>query len=115
MADKHFTRKLEVYQALACVNEHFHALAHHVQDLGNTGLFPGPKMPTFKGLVRELQSQVSHFVLERMHTLEHKDMFESGKTRIERDHYLNADRPAFHSASPEPPVPPATLNPEVAG
>lgn len=95
MARTHLKRKLDTYQALACINQHFHALAHHVQELENMGFFPGPKMHAFQGLTRELQSQLSHYVTERMHSLEHQDMFEHGKVRIERDHHLNPDRPAF--------------------
>jgi len=45
-------------------------------------------MRIFRGLTRELQSQSSHGIAEKMHDLEDVDMFRFGKTRIARDHYL---------------------------
>ena len=46
------------------------------------------KMNIFRGLVLELQSQISHDVVDKMHTVEDADMYRFGKTRIARDEYL---------------------------
>jgi hypothetical protein len=100
MARNHLRRKLETYQALACINQHFQAISHHVHALEGMGFFPGPKMRVFQGLTRELQSSISHDVCDRMHEIEDQDMFEFGKVRIEWEHYLNPDRPAFTAAQP---------------
>jgi hypothetical protein len=106
MARNHLKRKLESYQALAFINTHFEAIAGHVQNLGQKGFFRTPKMRVFHGLVRELQSQISHDLCDQMHTVEDKDMLEFGKVRIEREHYLNPDLPAFRDKrfTPEKPA-----------
>src|SRR5205823_1570075 len=101
MARNHLKRKLETYQALACINEHFQAISHHVHDLEHMGFFPGRKMHVFQGLIRELQSQISHDVCDRMHEIEDNDMFEFGKTRIAWENHLNPDRAPFTTAKPE--------------
>ena len=101
MARNHLKRKLDTYRALGCINEHFQAISRHVFDVQQTGFFPGYKMPVFQGLIRELQSQISHDVCDRMHEIEDQDMFEFGKVRIEWEHHLNPDRPGFTTAQPE--------------
>ena len=101
MARPYLRRKVETYQSLACINNHFHAISRHVHVLEHTGFFPGPKMRVFQGLIRELQSQVAHDVCDRMHEIEDGDMFEFGKVRIEWEHQLNPDRPGFTVAKPE--------------
>ncbi len=98
MARNHLTRKLETYQALACINEHFQAISHHVHDVAQTGFFPGKKMPVFQGLIRELQSMISHDIAETMHDIEDQDMFEFGKVRIAWENWLNPDRVPFTTA-----------------
>jgi hypothetical protein len=55
MARTYLRRKLETYQALAGINQNFHAISHHVHALEGMGFFPGPKMRVFQGLIRELQ------------------------------------------------------------
>lgn len=105
MARNHLKRKLVSYQSLACINEHFQAISHHVHELQQTGFFPGRKMGVFQGLTRELQSMISHDVAERMHDLEDDDMFEFGKVRIAWEHYLNPDRAPFTAKPATQPVP----------
>ncbi len=100
MARNHLTRKLEIYQALACINEHFQAISHHVHDVAQTGFFPGKKMNVFQGLIRELQSQISHDICDRMHDMEDEHMFEFGKVRIAWENYLNPDRAPFTTSKP---------------
>lgn len=100
MARNHLKRKLETYQALACVNEHFQSISHHVHDMEHTGFFPGPKMRVFQGLIRELQSQISHDVCDRLHEMEDRDMFEFGKVRIAWENHLNPDRAPLSTAKP---------------
>ncbi len=100
MARTYLRRKLETYQALAGINQNFHAISHHVHALEGMGFFPGPKMRVFQGLIRELQSSISHDVCDRMHEIEDGDMFEFGKVRIAWEHHLNPDRPAFTIAQP---------------
>lgn len=100
MARNHLKRKLQTYQALASINEHFDAISRHVFDLEHMGHFRIVKMRTFQGLVRELQSQISHDVCNTMHTIEDNDMFEFGKVRVEWEHGLNPHRPAFSPVQP---------------
>lgn len=100
LARNHLKRKLQTYQALASINEHFDAISRHVFDLEHMGHFRIVKMRTFQGLVRELQAQISHDVCDTMHTIEDNDMFEHGKTRIEWEHSLNPHRPGFTVVKP---------------
>lgn len=101
MARTHLKRKLDTYQALACINQHFQAISRHVFDVQHTGFFPGKKMPVFQGLIRELQCMISHDIAETLHDLEDQDMFEFGKIRIQWEHDLNPSRPAFTVAQTE--------------
>ncbi len=101
MATNHVSRKLRTYQSLAHINRHFAAIAHHVKTLEEAGFMPVPKMRVFQNFIRELQSQISHDVCDNMHSVEDKDMFELGKKRIAREHYLNPERPAFMQHGPK--------------
>jgi hypothetical protein len=106
LARNHLRRKLETYQALACINIHFESISRHILDLEQMGFFPGRKMRVFQGLTRELQSQISHDVCDRMHEMEDQDMFEFGKVRVEWEHHLNPHRPGFTIAQPVTEQPP---------
>lgn len=101
MARTYLRRKLETYQALARINQHFHLISQHVRSLEQTGFFPGRNMPVFQGLIRELQAQIAHDICDRMHEMEDQDMFEFGKVRVEWEYHLNPHRPAFTIAEPE--------------
>ena len=48
-------------------------------------------MNVFRGLVLELQSQISHDVVDKMHAVEDDDMYRFGKVRIARDKYLKGE------------------------
>lgn len=96
MARNHLNRKLRTYQSLYEVNRYFRAIARHCWILEHAGFMPIHKMRVFRGLLRELQSQISHDVVDQMHHLEDDDMFRFGKTRINWEHYLNAERPPFN-------------------
>jgi hypothetical protein len=95
MAVNHINKKLLTYHSLFQINRAFVAIARHCRTLEDAGLLPAPKMRVFRGLVRELQSQISHDITDRMHTLEDIDMFTFGKTRIAWEHALNPARPPF--------------------
>lgn len=99
MAYNHGSRKLRTYQSLASINRHFAAISHHVRSLEAAGFMPVMKMRVFQGFIRELQSQISHDVCDKMHAVEDNDMFEYGKVRIAREHYLNPQQPAFRQSS----------------
>ena len=100
MARHHLKRKLQTYRSLSSINHHFAAISHHVWRLEQAGFMPIVKMKVFRGLVRELQSQISHDVVDRMHDIEDEDMFEFGKVRIEWEHSLNPERPGFREGRP---------------
>jgi hypothetical protein len=97
MANKHLTKKLDTYHSLFQINRAFRAIQAHCRILEETGFLPAPKMRVFCGLSRELQSLISHDVVDKMHDIEDRDCFEYGKTRIAWEHYLNSERPAFQS------------------
>jgi len=95
LAVHHLRRKLRTYHSLSSINHHFAAISRHVHILEQTGFLPAVKMRVFQGLIRELQSQISHDVTDHMHAIEDQDMFRFGRTRIGWEHHLNPERPAF--------------------
>jgi len=95
MARNHLRRKLQTYQSLYRVNRAFAVISRQCWILEQTGFLRIEKMKVFRGLVRELQSMISHDVADKMHAIEDHDMFEFGKVRIAWKHYLNPDLPAF--------------------
>ena len=64
-------------------------------DSGPLGFCAKVQMRMFNGLFRELQAQISHVVVDRMHGVEDEDSSTSEKTRINREHYLNLTRRDF--------------------
>ncbi len=95
MARHHLKRKLRTYQSLSSVNYHFSAISRHCHILEHAGFMSIYKMNVFRGLVRELQSLISHDVADRMHEVEDHDAFRYGRMRIDWEHRLNPQRPAF--------------------
>jgi hypothetical protein len=73
-----------MYHSLFQINRVFTAIANHCTILEETRLMPIVKMRIFRGYTRELQSQISHDVVDRMHALEDEDMYRFEKTRIVR-------------------------------
>lgn len=91
MARNHLKRKLQTYRSLSSINHHFAAISRHIHILEQAGFLPAPKLQVFRGLVRDMQAQISHDVCDRMHALEDRDCFEFGKVRIAWEHYLNPE------------------------
>jgi hypothetical protein len=98
MARTILQRKLETYQALGCINEHFEAISRHVQDLSQMGFFRGHKMNVLAGFVRELQSHISHDITDTMHSIEDKEMYQYEQVRREWENYLDPDKTAAKQA-----------------
>ena len=95
MARHHLNRKLRTYQALYGISRTFAAISRHIRTLEQAGFLPVQKLNVFRGLTLELQSQIAHDIVDRMHKVEDTDMFRYGKTRIGWEHHLNPERPAF--------------------
>lgn len=95
MAVHHLKRKTRTYRSLHTLNQAFDTVSRQCWLLERLGFMPIVPMRVFNGLVRELQSQISHAVVDRMHGVEDEDMFRFGQTRIKREHYLNPARPDF--------------------
>jgi len=97
MARHHLKRKTRTYRSLHVLNQAFDTVSRQCWLLERLGLMPIVQMRVFNGLVRELQSQISHAVVDKMHGVEDEDMFHFGKTRINWERHLNPERPAFRS------------------
>lgn len=95
MAAHHLKRKTRTYRSLHTLNDAFDIVSRQCWLLEQLGLMPIVQMRTFNGLVRELQAQISHSVIDKMNEVEEEDMFRFGKTRIRWEHYLNPKRPPF--------------------
>jgi hypothetical protein len=76
------SNKTRVYHSLFQINRALNAVVTHCRTLGNTGILPASKMRVLAGLTRELQSQISHDVADRMHDVEDAEMFRWEKVRI---------------------------------
>jgi hypothetical protein len=97
MAVNHINKKLQTYHSLFQINRAFTAIARHCRILEEAEFLPAAKMRVFRGLIREMQSQLSHDITDKMHEVEGADMFRFGKIRIAWEHYLNPKRPPFNS------------------
>jgi hypothetical protein len=95
MADIKNSSKSHVYHSLARLNRAFNAVVFHIRNIEESGMFPILQMRTFSGLARELQSQISYDVLEKMSEIEKRECFRWGKVRIRWEHSLNPERPPF--------------------
>ena len=95
MAAYHLKRKLRTYQGLSRINQAFARIARQCWIVEQAGIIPAARMRVLKDLVLELQSQISHEIVDKMHAVEDKDSFRFGKTRIAWEHHLNSERPAF--------------------
>lgn len=86
------SNKFRVYHSLFQINRAFNAVIAHVRELEDSGMFPGFKMKVLRGLTRELQSQISHDIADRMHSVEDDELFRWGKVRIAWEHHLDPDK-----------------------
>jgi hypothetical protein len=80
--------KFKVYGSLYQINLAFNSVIAHVHDLEQTGMFPRFKMRVLRGLTRELQSQISHDITDKMHHVEDDEWFRWGKVRVAWEHHL---------------------------
>ena len=85
--------KLRVYHSLYRINKAFHAVTYHIHELQESGLLPVAKMDVLRHYTHELKAQISHDVVDRMHSIEDDEMYRWEKTRIAREKYLDPDRP----------------------
>lgn len=95
MAAHHLKRKTRTYRSLYVLNRSLDTAARQCWILERAGLMPIVKMRIFHDLVRELQAQISHSVLDRMYGVEDEDAFRFGKTRSNWEHELNPVRLAY--------------------
>jgi hypothetical protein len=110
LARTYLKRKMQAYQALACINQHFESIAGHVFELEQMGFFRARKMRVLAGFVRELQAHISHDVVDQMHHIEDGDMYRFEQVRREWENYLDPDKaaakqqPVNGKAEPQPPA-----------
>ena|SRR5579864_211360 len=97
MAAIKFTNEVQchAYVALARFNNSFSNIAANLDGLEKDKVFDSKAINVFRGYAKELQSLLNCELLSTLSSVEQKQAFEHGKTRIEREHYLNPERPAF--------------------
>ena len=83
------------YSVLARVNFSFRNVIANLAGMDKDAVIDRRSQETFIGFTRELQSLINCKFLAGLQDVEEKQAFEFGKIRIEREHYLNPDRPAF--------------------
>lgn len=84
------------YSTVARINCSFRNIVSNLYHLEQAGVFDITLLNTFRGLAKELQSLLNCKLLSTLQDIEEKHAFEFGKVRIEWEHYLNPERPAFH-------------------
>jgi hypothetical protein len=87
--------KSHAYLVLARVNNSFRNIIANLYDLEKDNVFDVKMLATFRGLTKELQALLNCKLLSTLQDVEEKQAFEFGKVRINWEHYLNPDRPAF--------------------
>lgn len=87
--------KSHAYFVLARLNHSFRNIVANLYHLERSGAFDLTALSTFRGLAKELQSLLNCKLLSTLQDIEGKHAFEFGKVRIEWEHYLNPERPAF--------------------
>lgn len=97
MAAIKFTNEAQrhAYVALARFNNSFSNIAANLDGLEKDKVFDAEAIRVFRGYTKELQSLLNCRMLSTLSAIEQKQAFEHGKVRIEREHYLNSERPAF--------------------
>ena len=83
------------YVALARFNNSFSNIVNNLDDLEKDNIFDSKSLTVFRGYAQELQSLLNCKLLETLHHVEQREAFERGKIRIQREHHLNPNRPAF--------------------
>ena len=84
--------KFKVYALLHQLNISFNSAISQLYELEQTGMFARFKLRVLRGLTRELQSQISHDITDKMHSVEDEEWYRWGKVRIARENYLDPDK-----------------------
>jgi len=87
--------KLLTYSALFQINRAVRHMVLALRDLEQVPIYQRKSLRTYSALSRELQSLINSHLLEALHSQEMTDAFRFGKARIEWEHELNPQRPAF--------------------
>jgi hypothetical protein len=86
------SNKFRVYALLYQLNLSFTSVVAHLHELEQTEMFPRHKLRVLRGLTRELQSQISHDITDKMHEVEDDEWFRWGKVRTAWEHHLDPDK-----------------------
>jgi hypothetical protein len=89
------SNKFRVYALLYQLNLSFNSVIAHLHELEQTGMFQKPKVRVLRGLTRELQSQISHDITDKMHEVEDDEWYRWGRVRVAWEHHLNPDKLPF--------------------
>jgi hypothetical protein len=81
MAALEITKKLHVYHILYRLNLSFSNVVGYCQTLQEAGIFKLKDMRLYQGYTQELQSDINHFVLEDLHSIELDDWASFGQIR----------------------------------
>lgn len=87
--------KLVTYTSLFQINRAVRFIVVALRDLEEVSIYQRKSLRVYSAMSRELQSLINSHLLEALHTHERTDAFRFGKARIELEHYLNPERPAF--------------------
>ena len=87
MAESHLNniQKVRVYRSLYHINRLFEDILFQCRELDRTGIFRPNQMLLHRGMVREMQANISHDIADKMHEVEDQDWFLFGKARMIRD------------------------------
>jgi hypothetical protein len=89
-------QRLHVYGALFRINRSLTNVAgvlHELEDQHK--IFNPARLKELRGMAREFQCEINHYLLGALLPVDDEDWFHFGKARIAREHRLNSERPAF--------------------
>ena len=87
MAKTHLTsgERLQIYDAVFQVNQHFHLIVCRLSDLDRLRAFNSKTLADLSALTQEMQLEINHHLLEALTQVEHNDWHNFGKVRAQRE------------------------------
>lgn len=87
MAKTHLTsgERLQVYDAVFQVNQHFHLIVCRLFELDRLKTFNPVILAELRTLTQEMQLEINHHLLERLGEVETADWHSFGKVRVQRE------------------------------
>jgi hypothetical protein len=84
-------QRMDVYRRLFHLNRSFYFIVQRLDELAP--LFPVQDLKDMLGLTQEVQLEINHLLLDRLHSIEERDWAHFGKIRIALERRLRGPEP----------------------